>query len=123
MNFVPGGTKISGEYAPPNLPSKVTSYPKSRFCERSSGDIGVLANCKDLSVFSAYGCSNITGKFSRDFPARVTSTPLDDVSANLPRGCCVPGDIAVFEHTPNATTIDVSYTKCSGEEPSRTLPG
>jgi hypothetical protein len=33
----------------------------------SSGDIGVLANCKSLSVFDAQFCSGITGKFPAHF--------------------------------------------------------
>jgi len=32
------------------------------------------------------------------------------------------GDIAVFQHTPKATYTDVSGTKCTGEENSRTFP-
>ena len=64
--FCAGGTEIDGKF-PRDFLARVTSYPKSCFCERSSGDIGVLANCKDLSVFNAYGCSNITGKFRRSF--------------------------------------------------------
>ena len=66
--FYVNSTKIAGKF-PRDFPARVTSYPKSCFCERSSGDIGVLANCKDLSVFNAFG-SNITGKFPRNFPAR-----------------------------------------------------
>ena len=32
------------------------------------------------------------------------------------------GDIAVFQHTPMATEINIGYTKCTGEENSRTFP-
>ena len=43
--------------------------------------------------------------------ARVTSTPLDDVSANLPRGCCVLGDIAVLANCPKLESFDTRNCK------------
>jgi hypothetical protein len=56
-------TAITGEENSRTFPQRRTSYPKSCFRERSSGDIGVLANCKALSVFHVEHCRGITGKF------------------------------------------------------------
>ena len=66
--FSAGGTKIDGKF-PRDFLARVTSYPKSCFRELSSGDIRVLANCKNLTEFGA-NMTKIDGKFPRDFPAR-----------------------------------------------------
>ena len=91
------------------------------------GDIAVLANCPKLEKFDAWKCEAIRGEEpSRNITllARVTSTPLDDVSANLPRGCCVPGDIAVLANCPKLEKFEVRYCDgIRGEEPSCTLAG
>jgi len=45
-------------------PVRLVRYESFR--ENASGDIAVLANCKSLSVFNAYWCRGITGKFLSD---------------------------------------------------------
>ena len=67
--------------------------------------------------------SAAVGNLRALFLARVTST-LDDVSANVPRGCCVPGDIAVLANCRELVEFDArDCEEISGEEPSRTLAG
>ena len=91
--------------------SRRTSYPKSCFRELSSGDIRVLANCKDLSVFKVSRCSNITGKFRRSFSRVTKKLPF----TNFPRNFA--GDICVMQHLTNLTEFYARGTKIDGKLP------
>ena len=75
--------------------SPLTNLQSAResFCENSSGDIAVLANCKFLSRFQADGCTGITGTFPGSFfrrPVRLRIVPRK-----------ILGDIVVLQHCPN----------------------
>ena len=61
--------------------------PFTNFPRIFAGDICVLQHLTKLTVFYASE-TKIAGKFPRDFPARVTSPPLDERSATTPYGCC-----------------------------------
>ena len=64
-------TKCTGEENSRTFPPahflKTDQSVDTIFREMSSGDIGVLANCKSLSVFSFSCCHGITGKFPAHF--------------------------------------------------------
>ena len=60
-------TQCTGEENSRTFPQRRTS-PLTRFSWNiHSGDIGVLANCKSLSVFDTFKCRGITGKFPAHF--------------------------------------------------------
>jgi len=63
-------------------------------------------------------------EYSRTFPLRTGyHTKISgNQSADMSFREISSGDIAVFQHTPKASYIDLNETKCTGEEHSRTLP-
>ena len=77
------------------------------FLEFSAGDIGVLANCKSLSVFDVRWCPGITGK--------VLGTFFREPSAYLLFCDFSSGDIKVLEHCPNIKDFRGGLTSITGE--------
>lgn len=77
------------------------------------GDIAVFSktpNLKDLRLSGRFYCNGVTGRFLTELPSPY---PL---CRNI-----LPGDIKVFQHTPNATIIEFRNTKVAGNE-CRCLP-
>ena len=83
------------------------------FIQATSASWPIASRCRCLTsptaVASRVSFRHISSKANQSAHA---------VSANVP----MVGDIAVFQHTPMATYIDVWYTTCTGEENSRTFP-
>lgn len=81
-----------------------------RFCERFTGDIAVVAHCKNLTCFD---CRFSGGIFGKDVP---TAFFLCEQVIWYHFCECSVGDIKTFENTPKITKIDLCHPSCVGKK-------